>query len=156
METVTITLNGMPVSGRRGMTILELAREVGVRIPTLCYDPHLKPVGACRLCLVEEEVSGRLLAACVTPISSGMRIQTDSHAVIEARRVILKLMLANHPESCLACDKGNRCQLRALASEAGVGFVDYDRIISPSPVHDVNPFMERDLPKCVMCGKCMR
>lgn len=156
MDTIAITLDGVPVSGRQGMTILELAQEVGVRIPTLCHDPSLKPVGACRLCLVEEETSRRLLAACVTPISSGMRIQTRSPAVLEARRVILKLMLANHPESCLVCDKGNRCKLRQLAAEAGIGLVDYDRMGSFVHTQEVNPFLKRDLSKCVLCGKCIR
>ncbi len=156
METVAITLDGVPVSGRQGMTILELAREVGVRIPSLCHEPSLKPVGACRLCLVEEEASRRLLASCVTPIASGMRIQTRSPAVLEARRVILQLMLANHPESCIVCDKGNRCQLRQLAAEAGIGLVDYDRMDSFVHTQEANPFIKRDLGKCVLCGKCIR
>jgi len=156
LETIAITLDGVPVSGRQGMTILELAREVGVRIPTLCHDPSLKPVGACRVCLVEEEASRRLLASCVTPIASGMRIQTRSPAVLEARRVILQLMLANHPESCVVCDKGNRCQLRQLAAEAGIGLVDYDRMDSFVNAQEANPFLKRDLSKCVLCGKCIR
>lgn len=156
METVAITLDGVPVSGRQGMTILELAQEVGVRIPTLCHDPSLKPAGACRICLVEEETSRRLLAACVTPIASGMRIQTRSPMVLEARQVILKLMLANHPESCIVCDKGNRCQLRQLAAEAGVGLVDYDRVDCFVGLQEANPFIRRDLSKCVVCGKCIR
>lgn len=156
METIAITLDGVPVSGRQGMTILELAREVGVRIPTLCHDPSLRPAGACRLCLVEEEASRRLLASCVTPIASGMRILTRSPAVLEARRVILQLMLANHPESCVVCDKGNRCQLRQLAAEAGIGLVDYDRMDSVARIQEANPFLKRDLSKCVLCGKCIR
>ncbi len=101
------------------MSILELAQEVGVNIPTLCNNHYLRPVGACRICLVEEEKSGRLLASCVTPIAPGMVINTQSAAVIENRKVIVKLMLASHPESCLLCDKGNRCQLRKLAAELG-------------------------------------
>lgn len=125
MNTIAITLNGTPVSGRSGMTILELAQEVGVNIPTLCNDPYLRPVGACRICLVEEEKSGKLLASCVTPIATGMVINTQSATVIENRKVIVKLMLASHPESCLLCDKGNRCQLRTLAAELGIGHLDY-------------------------------
>ncbi|MEM2983562.1 MAG: molybdopterin-dependent oxidoreductase, partial [Candidatus Bathyarchaeia archaeon] len=156
METVVITLNGTPVSGRSGMTILELAREVGVYIPTLCHDPHLKPVGACRICLVEEEKSGRLLASCVTPIAPGMVINTQSRAVIENRRVIVKLMLASHPESCILCDKGNRCQLRKIASELGIGLVDYYRMPQFTGIQEANPFILRDLSKCILCGKCIR
>ncbi len=156
METVAITLDGVPVSGRQGMTILELAGEVGVYIPTLCHDPSLKPSGACRICLVQDETSHRLVASCVTPIASGMRIQTRSPMVLEARKVILKLMLANHPESCLVCDKGNRCRLRQLASDFGIGLVDYDRMDSFVGIQEANPFIQRDLSKCILCGKCIR
>lgn len=156
METVAITLDGVPVSGRQGMTILELAQEVGIRIPTLCHDPSLKPAGACRMCLVEDETSHRLLASCVTPIASGMRINTRSPMVLEARQVILKLMLSNHPESCIVCDKGNRCKLRELAAEMGIGLVDYDRMSSFVGVQEANPFIRRDLSKCILCGKCIR
>lgn len=157
METVAITLDGVPVSGRQGMTILELAQEVGLKIPTLCHDPCLKPFGACRVCLVEDEATQRLVAACVTPISSGMKIRTNSDAVVKARKVILKLMLANHPESCLVCDKGNRCELRKLSAELGIGLVDYDRMPSQiKSIQEANPFVLRDMSKCILCGKCIR
>ena len=156
MEAVTITLDGIEVSGYSGMTILELARESGVDIPTLCYDAHLKPFGACRLCVVENQLSGALLAACVTPIQSGMSINTRSPRVVERRKVILQLMLASHPDSCLICDKGNRCQLRELASEMGIGLVEFQRIPQPGAIEEVNPFIERDLSKCVLCAKCIR
>ncbi len=138
------------------MTILDLAREVGIKIPTLCHDPVLKPAGVCRICLVEEEKSGRLLASCITPISAGMVINTESPAVIENRKVIVKLMLASHPESCVLCEKGNRCHLRALAAELGIGTVDYYPMPKFSGTLEVNPFILRDLSKCVLCGKCIR
>lgn len=156
MNAIAITLNGTPVSGRPGMTILELAQEVGVKIPTLCHDPSLKPVGACRVCLVEEEKSGRLLASCVTPIAAGMVINTESAAVMENRKVIVKLMLASHPESCLLCDKGNRCQLRKIAADLGIGPVNYYRMPQFTGTQEVNPFILRDLSKCILCGKCIR
>ena len=111
MEAITITLNGVEVSGYQGMTILDLARESGVEIPTLCHDPHLAPSGACRLCLVEDEKTGALHASCVAPIAPGMIINTDSPRVTAHRKAILKLMLASHPDTCPVCDKGNRCQL---------------------------------------------
>ncbi|MCE5334480.1 MAG: molybdopterin-dependent oxidoreductase [Desulfobacteraceae bacterium] len=156
MDAVAITLNGTPVSGRPGMTILELAREVGVKIPTLCHDPTLKPVGACRICLVEDEKSGKLLPSCVTSISPGMVIQTESSAVIENRKVIVELMLASHPESCLLCEKGNRCRLRSLAAELGIGAVQYYPMPHFSETQEVNPFILRDLSKCILCSKCIR
>ena len=156
METITITLDGVEVSGRTGTTVLDLARESGVDIPTLCHDPWLTPTGACRLCLVEEERSGALLAACVAPITPGMVISTRSPRVMERRKTIINLMLASHPDSCLVCDKGNRCQLRKIASEMGIGLVEFQRIPQSSAIEEVNPFIERDLSKCILCAKCIR
>jgi formate dehydrogenase alpha subunit len=156
LETITITLNGREVSGNPGMTILELAQESNVKIPTLCYDPCLTSIGACRICIVEDERSGTLSAACVTPIAAGMAINTDSPRVREHRRTIVKLMLASHPDSCLVCDKGNRCELRRLASEMGVGELELQRIPQSASIREVNPFIERDLSKCILCAKCIR
>ena len=156
METITITLDGVEVSGYSGMTILELARESGVEIPTLCHDPYLNPFGACRLCLVENERSGVLLTACVTPITPEMVINTHSPRVIERRKTIVKLMLASHPDSCLVCDKGNRCQLRKIAAEMGIGLVELQRIHQPGVIQEVNPFIERDTSKCILCARCIR
>ena len=156
MEAITITLNGVEVSGHPGMTILELARESGVDIPTLCYDPHLIPIGACRICLVEDERSGRLSASCVTPIDPGMVINTKSPKVLERRRMIIKLILASHPDTCLVCDKGNRCELRKIASDMEVGLIDLVKIPQLATIEEVNPFIERDLSKCILCAKCIR
>jgi formate dehydrogenase alpha subunit len=156
VEAITIVLNGVEVSGYPETTILELANESGVYIPTLCNDPNLSPTGACRLCIVEDERNGALLASCVTPISPGMIINTNSPRVLEHRKKILKLMLASHPDSCLVCDKGNSCQLRKLAAEMGIGLVEFQRIPQSDTIEEVNPFIERDLSKCIMCGKCIR
>ena len=156
MESITITLNGVEVSGYEGATILDLAGESGVYIPTLCHDQNLAPTGACRLCLVEEEKSGALLASCVAPITPGMTINTRSPRVLEHRKRILELLLASHPDLCLVCDKGNRCQLRTLAAEMGIGRLPFQRIPQFDVIEEVNPFIERDLSKCVMCGKCVR
>lgn len=156
METITITLDGREVSGHSGMSVLELARESGVDIPTLCHDPRLMPFGSCRICLVEDKRSGALVASCVTPISPEMVIDTTSPRVIERRKVIVKLMLASHPDSCMVCDKGNHCQLRKIASDLGIGLVDFQRIPQPATIEEVNPFIERDLSKCILCAKCIR
>jgi len=156
LETVTITLNGREVSGYPGTTILELARESGVDIPTLCHDAHLSPIGACRVCLVEDERTGALMASCVTPIAPGMVINTHSPQVIDHRKTIVKLMLASHPDSCLVCDKGNRCQLRQIASDMDIGLVEFQRLPQLATIEEVNPFIERDLSKCILCAKCIR
>jgi len=156
MQPVTITLNGREVSGYPGMTIMDLASESGVDIPTLCHDTHLPAIGACRVCLVEEERTGALMASCVTPITPGMVIQTHSPRVLEHRKTIVELMLASHPDSCLVCDKGNRCQLRQIASAMGIGLLEFERIPRIATIEEVNPFIERDLSKCILCAKCIR
>jgi formate dehydrogenase alpha subunit len=156
LETITITLDGVEVSGSSGMTILDLARESGVNIPTLCHDRYLAPTGACRLCIVEDESSGALLASCVSPIRAGMVINTSSPRVMERRQILIQLMLASHPDSCLVCDKGNQCQLRQLGAEMGIGLVELQRIPQLAAIQEVNPFIERDLSRCILCGKCIR
>ena len=156
LQSITITLDGREVSGYPGTTILELAKESGIDIPTLCHSPQLTSIGACRVCLVEDERNGALLASCVTPIASGMVINTGSPRVVERRKTIVKLMLASHPDSCLVCDKGNRCQLRQIASDLGIGLVELQRIPQIASIDEVNPFLERDLSKCILCAKCIR
>jgi formate dehydrogenase alpha subunit len=156
LQPITITLDGREVSGYPGMTVLDLAKESGVEIPTLCHDDQLPSTGACRICLVENEQNGTLLASCVTPIASGMVINTHSPRVIERRKTIVKLMLTSHPDSCLVCDKGNRCQLRQIASDLGIGLVELQRIPQMASIEEVNPFLQRDLSKCILCAKCIR
>ena len=156
MEPITITINQQEVSGYTGMTILEIAREAGIYIPTLCDDPNLEPVGACRMCLVENEETGALHASCVTAASSGMAINTNSPRVVEHRKNLIKLLLASHPEACLICDKGNNCRLRQIATELGIGMTELERIPRPAAIEEINPFVFRDTSKCIMCGKCIR
>lgn len=156
MQPVTITLNQRVVSGHAGMTILDVARESGINIPTLCHDPNLDSIGACRLCLVENEETGALLASCVTAVTPGMVINTVSPRVLEHRRMIVSLLLASHPEACLICDKGNRCRLREIATDLGLGQVELERIVQYASVEELNPFITRDSSKCVLCAKCIR
>lgn len=105
---------------------------------------------------MENESNGALLASCVTPIAPGMVINTVSPKVLERRRMLLRLMLASHPDSCVVCDKGNRCSLRQIAADLGVGFIDLERIPQPAAIQELNPFLERDLSKCILCAKCIR
>ncbi len=154
--TVNLTLNGSPVTGHEGMTILELAREKGVTIPTLCHSPELSPIGACRLCSVEVENSRTLVASCYTPIAPGMAIHTHSPKVIEARRTVVELLLASHPDNCLVCDKANRCELRRIAADLDVGLPRLKSRTPYYPVEDANPYIVRDLSKCIHCWRCVR
>jgi len=153
---ITVTVNGSQVTGREGMTILEVARENGIDIPTLCYHERLAPIGACRLCVVEVEGSRTLVASCHTPITEGMIIYTDSPRVIQTRKVIVELMLASHPDSCLVCDKANVCELRKIAADLEIGLSRFRLRKHYYPIEDVSPYIVRDLSKCVLCRRCVR
>ena len=156
MDKISLTINGHRIWGQPGSTILEVSRNFGIPIPTLCYDPCLKSYGSCRICLVEDEKRGGLLASCVTPIAEGMTIRTDSEKVINARRVVVKLMMASHPESCILCEKGNRCELRQVAADLGVGLLEYYPMPRYTGTQELNPFILRDISKCILCAKCIR
>lgn len=156
MENISLTINGEKISCQPGTTILNAAEKHGIKIPTLCYHPDLQPAGACRLCLVEEEKSGRLMASCVAPVAQNMAIRTDSPRITKHRRNIVRLMMAEHPESCLVCSKGNRCQLRQIAASLGIGETDLYPMPNYKRLEQANPFIIRDLTKCILCGKCIR
>ena len=156
MEKIRLTIDGKNILSSIGTSLLNAASENGIHIPTLCHHVHLEPAGACRLCIVEDEKSGRLLASCVTTVSPDMSIRTGSPTVRAHRKNIVRLMLANHPESCIVCDKGNRCELRKIAAELGVGLNDLYPMPHYTGIEAANPFIVRDLSKCILCGKCVR
>jgi formate dehydrogenase alpha subunit len=156
MPDIKLTINGTEVTGQEGSTILETARANGIDIPTLCYHEKLAPIGACRLCVVEVAGSRTLVASCYTPISAGMVVQTHSPKVIEARRVVVELMLASHPESCLVCDKANICELRQLAADLGVGLPRFRLRKHYYPIEDISRYVVRDMSKCILCRRCVR
>jgi NADH dehydrogenase/NADH:ubiquinone oxidoreductase subunit G len=153
---ITVRLNGSEVQGRPGMTILELARENGIDIPTLCYHSELSLIGACRICSVEVEGARTLVASCHTPIAPGMAIHTHSPKVLQARKSIVELLLASHPDACLVCDKANLCELRKLAADLGVGIPRFRIRKRYYPLEDVSPYIVRDLTKCILCQRCVR
>jgi NADP-reducing hydrogenase subunit HndD len=156
MNEVNVTINGSKLKGRDGMTILELARENGIDIPTLCYHSELSPIGACRVCVVEVEGSRTLVGSCHTPISEGMKVQTHSQKVIEARRLIVELLLSTHSGFCFVCNKANICELRKLATELEVGIPRFAVRKRYYPVEDISPYITRDLTKCILCRRCVR
>ena len=137
------------------MTILEAARENGYDIPTLCYLEDLPPVGACRRCVVEVEGSRTLVGSCHTPISEGMVVHTHSPKVLEARRILVELMLASHPDSCVICGEANCCELRKIAADLDIGLPRFRIRRHYYPVEDENPCIVRDMSKCILCRRCV-
>jgi len=156
MGKIDVTLNGTPVSGSEGMTILELAQENGIDIPTLCYMEELTPTGSCRICSVEITGARTLVAACHTPIQANMDIHTHSPKVLAARRVIIELLFANHAGNCLMCDKANICELRKIATDLGVGLPRIRGEKRFYEIEEVSPYIVRDLTKCILCRRCVR
>jgi len=156
VSEVTVTINGTQVSGREGMTILELAQENGIDIPTLCHIPELTPTGACRICVVEVEGSRTLVGSCHTPITQGMVIYTHSPRVLETRKVIVELLLASHCGSCFMCEKANLCELRKIAADLDVGLSRFQVRKRYYPIEDISPYIQRDLSKCILCRRCVR
>lgn len=152
----TVIIDGKRVEADPSQTILEAARRVGIRIPTLCHDPRLKPSGACRICVVEVEGKDNLAASCATPVSEGMKVSTRSEAVLRSRRLNLELLWSNHPNDCLTCDKAGECSLQNLMYEYDV---KTSRFVKQNPVpapDESNPAIYRDMNKCILCGKCVR
>jgi len=156
LTEVTVTIDGTQVSGREEMTILQLAQENGIDIPTLCYRPELSIAGACRLCVVEVEGSRTLVGSCHTPISQGMVIHTHSPKVLETRQMIVELLLASHCGTCFICEKANICELRKIAADLEVGLLRFQTRRRYYPIEDVSPYVQRDLSKCILCWRCVR
>lgn len=156
MTKVNLTINGQSVEAEASMTILEAAESAGIEIPTFCHDPQLVGVGACRICVVEVEGWGNLPASCVAPVVDGIVVNTESENVIKARQANLSLLLANHPLDCLTCEKSGECRLQDYSYKYGVEKTDYEGEVIDYPVEDSNPFYERDMNKCILCGKCAR
>ncbi len=155
-EKITVTINSSQVSAGEGMTILELAQENGIEIPTLCYLSELPPTGACRVCAVEVAGSRTLVGSCHTPITQGMVIYTHSPKVLETRKVIVELLLASHCGSCWMCEKANVCELRKIAADLEVGLPRFQVRKRYYPIEDVSPYIKRDLSKCILCRRCVR
>ena len=156
MDEIIVTINGSQLSGSEGMTILEVAQENGIDIPTLCHKTELKPIGACRICVVEVEGSRTLVGSCHTPITQGMVIHTHSPKVLETRKTIVELLLASHPDSCIICDKGNTCELRKIAADMEIALPPFKVRKRYYPIEDISPYIVRDLSKCILCRRCVR
>jgi len=156
MSTITLTVNGQKVTVPAGSTILEAAESIGISIPTFCHDPSLPGVASCRICVVEIKKSKKLIPSCMTVAKEGMEVQTESPAVVEARQTILELILANHPMDCLTCDKNGACKLQDYAFQYGVKEAGFTGVKHKYDIEDDNPYIIRDMKKCILCGKCVR
>lgn len=156
MSDINIWINDEQVKARTGQTILQAADAAGIYIPRLCFHPALEPSGSCRLCAVEIEGQRGLPAACTTPVTEGLRVQTQSSKVIDFRREMLQLILRDHPRHCLGCPRNGTCELQELVAAVGIDFpYAAPNVTRPEPLPG-GPYFERDYSLCVRCGRCVR
>ncbi|PLX87281.1 MAG: NADH dehydrogenase (quinone) subunit G [Desulfuromonas sp.] len=154
---VNLTIDGKQVTVSKTATIYEAACEAGVHIPVLCYAKKLMPYGACRVCLVEvEQMKGRLIPACTTPVTEGMVVTSTSDEIVKVRKTVLEFLLVNHVVDCPVCDKGGECDLQDLTYEYEVVSNRFEGEKFDLPTDEVNPLIERNMNRCVLCGKCAR
>ncbi len=179
--SLNISIDGRSLSVEKGKTVLQVARENGIEIPTLCDFPGLPSHGSCRMCIVEIQGRPNTPTACTTPAEDGMVIQTNSPVVKSLRTELLKLLLSEHPSSCLFCPEHShceecmvtlrksgvttgcrscaddgQCQLQTLVQQIGLTEVGYPVRYRMLPVHKNDPFYDRDYNLCVLCDRCVR
>lgn len=153
---IQIEVNGETIEAQPGEMLLAALRRAGIKVPTLCHLAGLTPTGACRMCVVEIEGQRALAPSCAFPVSAGMKVRTHSNRAVQARKTIVELLLANHPDDCLYCVRNRDCELQQLADELGVR---HRRFAGDRTRHQLDissPSLVRDPAKCILCGKCVR
>ena len=157
MGNVNLTIDGKKTRVHEGATILEAAESQGIKIPTLCHIKGQVPVGVCRVCVVEVQGNKTLVGSCHTPATEGMVVSTHTPGVIAARKVIVELMLTGHTGDCVNDTNAENCKLHNLASDYEVGAPRFN-VRSPRfyPAEESNPYVYRNLSKCILCRKCVR
>jgi len=152
----TLTINGKKVTAPDSMTILEAAQMHGVAIPHLCKHPKLSTFGGCRLCVVSVKGIPKPVASCTTAVSEGMEVQTATPEIEAHRKMVLELILSDHPNDCMTCESTGSCSLQELAYAYGAKGREYAGERRAYPKRDGNPFIERDMEKCILCGRCVK
>lgn len=153
---ISLTINGKRVNAPDGATVLDAARRNDIYIPTLCDDPRLEPYGGCRLCLVSIKGMPRPVTACTTPATEGMEVETTNGPIERQRRTIVELLLSDHPNDCMVCERAGDCTLQELAYFYDLRTNRFAGERRQYAKKDQNPFIERDMEKCILCGKCVR
>ena len=153
---IHLTVQGIDVEVAEGTTVLEAARIAGIKVPTLCYHPDLKPFGSCGLCICKQEGSRKIIRACSTPAAEGMKIITHDQDLYEVRRTILELTMSTHPSSCLLCTKNNKCELQKLAIEYGVREQPFEIRLAEDRKDRSTGAIVLDPEKCIKCGRCVQ
>jgi bidirectional [NiFe] hydrogenase diaphorase subunit len=152
----TLKIDGRELGASEHQTILEVARENGIHIPTLCHLQGLSEIGACRLCLVEVKGSNKLLPACVTQVQEGMEITAHSPQLHEYRRMVVELLFTERNHTCSVCVSQGHCELQAMAQELGITHVEFPYLHPKLEVDASSPRFVVDHNRCVLCARCVR
>jgi NADP-reducing hydrogenase subunit HndD len=152
---IKLEINGIPVEVPQGTSILEAAKTVHVKIPTLCYHPDLKAEASCGICVVRDADSPKLLRACCTEAAPDMKITTHDADIVQVRKSVLELILANHPNDCLQCPRSGSCELQTIAADFGIREVPFPREVLKTPVDDSTTSLILNQEKCIKCGRCV-
>lgn len=152
---INLKINNIPVTVEEGTTILEAARQAGVKIPTLCYMKDINAIGACRICVVEVKGARSFAAACVYPVTEGMEVFTDTPRIRQSRKTTLELILSDHNKDCLSCDRNLHCELQALAYEYGCDAKAFSGETTKSEPDFSTDYLVRDNSKCILCRRCV-
>ncbi|MBW6498549.1 MAG: (2Fe-2S)-binding protein [Bacteroidales bacterium] len=151
-----IEVNNSSVDVREGETLLTALRRQGIKVPTLCHMNRFSPTGACRLCVVEVEGKRDLITSCSFPVEKGMKVFTNTQRVIKARKLIVEMLLSNHPDDCLYCERNGNCELQWLADEMNVKERKFFAKKNPYFPDGSSTSVFRDPAKCVLCSRCVR
>ena len=152
---INLSIDGEKVTAPKGTTILEAAKLAGIDIPTLCFLKDINEVGDCRMCIVEVEGRRGFATSCIQTVEEGMVVHTHTPNVLEARHVILDLIISNHAKDCLTCTRSGNCELQALATKFNVLNVEFPGEMTKHKVDDLSPSIVRDFNKCILCRRCV-
>ena len=155
MDNIKVTVDNIQVEVPKGSTVLDAARAAGIDIPTLCYMEGRKPLGACRVCLVEVEGARTLQASCALPASDGMIVRTNTKRVREARKTVVELLFSAHAQECTTCYRNLNCELQKLAKRLGIQENRFAGEMPPRVVDTSSPAIVRDSSKCILCRRCV-
>ena len=154
-EMVNLTIDNQKITVPKGTTILNAAKKAGIDIPTLCFLKDINEVGDCRMCIVEVEGRRGFATSCIQTVEEGMVVHTHTPNVLEARHVILDLIISNHAKDCLTCTRSGNCELQALATKFNVLNIEFEGERTEHKVDDLSPSIVRDFNKCILCRRCV-
>ena len=154
-KLVNITIDNQNISVPEGTTILEAAKKAGIDIPTLCFLKDINEIGDCRMCVVKVEGRRGFATSCIQKVEEGMVIKTHTPEIIEARHVMLDLIISNHDKDCLTCSRMGNCELQALASKFGIQNIEYKGEREEHPIDNFSPSIVKDPNKCILCRRCV-